>query len=70
MSGLVHEAEAVERREDCEELLKLRVLIVTHGGVIRQWLARFQSGETFHTAAAPPPGTATVIKLLWPAARQ
>jgi hypothetical protein len=46
---------------------KLRVLIVTHGGVIRQWLAKAESGVTFHTAAAPPPGTVAVIPLRWTA---
>lgn len=47
-----------------EEPLKLRVLIVTHGGVIRQWLAKAESGLTFHTAAAPPPGTVAVLHLV------
>ncbi|MNC10804.1 Alpha-ribazole phosphatase [compost metagenome] len=47
-----------------EEPLKLRVLIVTHGGVIRQWLAKAGSGMTFHTAAAPPPGTVAVLNLV------
>ncbi|WP_310831819.1 histidine phosphatase family protein [Paenibacillus pedocola] len=47
-----------------EEPLKLRVLIVTHGGVIRQWLAKAGSGLTFHTAAAPPPGTVAVLHLV------
>ncbi|WP_052380414.1 histidine phosphatase family protein [Paenibacillus camerounensis] len=42
---------------------KLRVLIVTHGGVVRHWLAKIQPGLTFRTAAAPPPGTAVVIRL-------
>lgn len=40
-----------------------RVLIVTHGGVIRQLLARTQPGLTFRDAPAPQPGTVTVIKL-------
>ncbi|QSF46046.1 histidine phosphatase family protein [Paenibacillus tianjinensis] len=46
------------------KLLKLRVLIVTHGGVIRQWLAKAGSGLTFHTTAAPPPGTVAVLHLV------
>ncbi|MEK5448219.1 histidine phosphatase family protein [Paenibacillus sp. FSL R7-0331] len=45
------------------EQQKLRVLIVTHGGVIRHWLTEIQPGLTFRTAAAPPPGTAAVIQL-------
>lgn len=45
------------------ERKKLRVLIVTHGGVIRHLLAKIQPGVTFRTAIAPPPGTATVIQL-------
>lgn len=45
------------------EQQKLRVLIVTHGGVIRHLLAETQPGVTFRTATAPPPGTATVIQL-------
>ncbi|WP_054939299.1 histidine phosphatase family protein [Paenibacillus ihuae] len=47
-----------------EEPLKQRVLIVTHGGVIRHWLAKAGSGMTFHTAAAPPPGTVAVLNLV------
>ncbi|MNI83664.1 hypothetical protein D3C73_1404990 [compost metagenome] len=46
--------------------LKLRVLMVTHGGVIRHWLANARSGASFRTAAAPPPGTAAVVRLLGP----
>ncbi|MDF9841974.1 MULTISPECIES: histidine phosphatase family protein [unclassified Paenibacillus] len=45
------------------ERQKLRVLIVTHGGVIRHLLAKTQPGVTFRTAIAPPPGTAAVIQL-------
>ncbi|WP_415841199.1 histidine phosphatase family protein [Paenibacillus typhae] len=45
------------------ERKKLRVLIVTHGGVIRHLLAKIQPGVTFRTGIAPPPGTATVIQL-------
>ncbi|MDQ0196477.1 histidine phosphatase family protein [Paenibacillus wynnii] len=40
-----------------------RVLIVTHGGVIRQLLARTQPGLTFRNAPAPQPGIVTVIEL-------
>ncbi|OKP97395.1 histidine phosphatase family protein [Paenibacillus sp. P46E] len=43
----------------------LRVLIVTHGGVIRQMLARTTAGLGFREAAAPPPGTATTVRLRW-----
>ncbi|MCL6601446.1 MAG: histidine phosphatase family protein [Paenibacillus sp.] len=42
-----------------------RVLIVTHGGVIRQLLARTIPELTFRDAVAPSPGTVTVLKLLW-----
>ncbi|MGN7762758.1 histidine phosphatase family protein [Paenibacillus sp. 22594] len=42
-----------------------RVLIVTHGGVIRQMLARTTAGLCFREAAAPPPGTATTVRLRW-----
>lgn len=45
------------------ERQKLRVLIVTHGGVIRQLLAKTQPGVTFRNAIAPPPGTAAVIQV-------
>ncbi|WP_060862191.1 histidine phosphatase family protein [Paenibacillus riograndensis] len=41
----------------------LRVLLVTHGGVIRQLLARIVEGMTFYTAAAPAPGEVTVMNL-------
>lgn len=40
-----------------------RVLLVTHGGVIRQLLARIIEGVTFYTAAAPAPGEVTVLHL-------
>jgi alpha-ribazole phosphatase len=40
-----------------------RVLIVTHGGVIRQLVARTQPSLTFRNAPAPQPGVVTVIKL-------
>ncbi|OKP68099.1 hypothetical protein A3842_27285 [Paenibacillus sp. P3E] len=43
----------------------IRVLIVTHGGVIRQMLARTTAGLGFREAAAPPPGTATTVRLRW-----
>lgn len=54
-------ADAAECREG---ELKLRVLIVTHGGVIRRWLAKDESAAAFRNAAAPPPGTAAVLHLL------
>ncbi|WP_379147468.1 histidine phosphatase family protein [Paenibacillus sp. sgz500992] len=47
-----------------EEPLHLRVLLVTHGGVIRQLLARALEDVTFRTAAAPPPGTVAVLTLV------
>ncbi|WP_342548645.1 histidine phosphatase family protein [Paenibacillus sp. FSL P2-0089] len=40
-----------------------RVMLVTHGGVIRQLLARIIEGVTFYTAAAPAPGEVTVLHL-------
>ncbi|CAH1217554.1 2,3-bisphosphoglycerate-dependent phosphoglycerate mutase [Paenibacillus auburnensis] len=58
--------DAVEPSKLCrQEPMKLRVLIVTHGGVIRQWLAKAESGTTFYTASAPPPGAVAVLHLLW-----
>lgn len=42
-----------------------RVLIVTHGGVIRKLLAQIVPGVTFYSAAAPSPGTAMVLKIFW-----
>lgn len=42
-----------------------RVLVVTHGGVIRKLLAQIVPGVTFYSAVAPSPGTAMVLKLLW-----
>lgn len=41
-----------------------RILLVTHGGVIRQLLAQIIEGQTFYTAAAPAPGEVTVLRLL------
>lgn len=40
-----------------------RILLVTHGGVIRQLLAQIIEGLTFYTAAAPAPGKVTVLRL-------
>ncbi|WP_173130260.1 histidine phosphatase family protein [Paenibacillus tritici] len=40
-----------------------RVLLVTHGGVIRQLLARIVEGMTFYAAAAPAPGEVMVMNL-------
>lgn len=40
-----------------------RILLVTHGGVIRQLLAQIIEGLTFYTAAAPAPGEVTVLRL-------
>lgn len=42
-----------------------RVLVVTHGGVIRHILAQLVPDVTFYSAVAPSPGTAIVLKLLW-----
>lgn len=42
-----------------------RVLVVTHGGVIRQLQARTIPELTFRDSIAPSPGTVTVMKLLW-----
>jgi alpha-ribazole phosphatase len=47
------------------ESLRLRVLIVTHGGVIRQLIARNQETALFHSTAAPQPGTVTAVKMRW-----
>lgn len=40
-----------------------RVLLVTHGGVIRLLLARLNEGVTFYSAAAPAPGGFIVLSL-------
>lgn len=42
-----------------------RVLIVTHGGVIRNLLAQIVPGVTFYNAVAPSPGTVMVLKVHW-----
>lgn len=39
------------------------ILLVTHGGVIRQLLARIIEGLTFYTAASPAPGEVMVLHL-------
>ncbi|ASA19605.1 histidine phosphatase family protein [Paenibacillus donghaensis] len=41
----------------------LRVLIVTHGGVIRQLRAWSEAELSFYNAPAPPPGGITTIRL-------
>lgn len=48
-----------------EVKLPRRVLIVTHGGVIREMLAHTVPGVTFRNAESPSPGTATLLRLLW-----
>lgn len=53
-TGLQQEAEAPS---------VTRILLVTHGGVIRQLLARIIEGVTFYTAAAPAPGEVMVLCL-------
>ncbi|MEK3875768.1 histidine phosphatase family protein [Paenibacillus sp. FSL M7-0420] len=40
-----------------------RILLVTHGGVIRQLLAQIIEDMTFYTAVAPAPGEITVLHL-------
>lgn len=53
----------VRELESTQAPVVYRVLLVTHGGVIRQLLARFVEGLTFYTAAAPAPGEVTVLNL-------
>ncbi|WP_379132584.1 histidine phosphatase family protein [Paenibacillus sp. sgz500958] len=43
----------------------LRVLVVTHGGVIRHLQAKYTPGSDFHGTPAPAPGGTAVIKLQW-----
>jgi len=47
------------------EVITSRVLVVTHGGVIRNFLAQLIPGVTFYSAVAPSPGTAMVLRLFW-----
>ncbi|MOA59792.1 hypothetical protein D3C78_1844940 [compost metagenome] len=47
------------------EVITNRVLVVTHGGVIRNFLAQLIPGVTFYSAVAPSPGTAMVLRLFW-----
>ncbi|WP_405108239.1 histidine phosphatase family protein [Paenibacillus sp. FSL K6-1217] len=52
-----------ELQQEAEAPAVTRILLVTHGGVIRQLLARMIGGVTFYTAAAPAPGEVTVLRL-------
>lgn len=51
--------------ENKDEIITNRVLVVTHGGVIRNLLAQLVHGVTFYSAVAPSPGTAMVLRLFW-----
>jgi alpha-ribazole phosphatase len=51
--------------ENMDEIITNRVLVVTHGGVIRNILAQVIPDVTFYSAVAPSPGTAKVLKLHW-----
>lgn len=50
-------------KENKGEKITNRVLIVTHGGVIRNLLAQVVPDVTFYNAVAPSPGTVMVLKL-------
>ncbi|CQR53734.1 histidine phosphatase family protein [Paenibacillus riograndensis] len=63
VSGLLQAAAAVPGLKNSSHAGPLRVLVVTHGGIIRQLLARTMEGRSFHDTAAPPPGTAATVKL-------
>lgn len=52
-----------ELQQETQAPAVTRILLVTHGGVIRQLLARIIEGVTFYTAAAPAPGEVTVLRL-------
>lgn len=52
-----------ELQQEAEAPAVTRILLVTHGGVIRQLLAQIVEGLTFYTAAAPAPGEVTVLRL-------
>lgn len=52
-------------RENKGEVITNRILVVTHGGVIRNFLAQVVPDLTFYSAAAPSPGTAMELKLFW-----
>lgn len=52
-----------ELQQEAEAPAITRILLVTHGGVIRQLLAQIVEGLTFYTAAAPAPGEVTVLRL-------
>ncbi|ETT60303.1 MULTISPECIES: histidine phosphatase family protein [Paenibacillus] len=52
-------------KEKKSEVTSNRVLVVTHGGVIRNLLAQLVPGLTFYSAVAPSPGNVMVLKILW-----
>lgn len=63
LSECLQSTDASEQGAEGEDMLQ-RILIMTHGGVIRAWLGWIRSGLTFREAEAPPPGTATIVKLI------
>lgn len=52
-------------RENVGEEITNRVLVVTHGGVIRHILAQLVPDITFYSAVAPSPGALMVLQLCW-----
>ncbi|WP_339289629.1 histidine phosphatase family protein [Paenibacillus sp. FSL E2-0201] len=52
-------------KKNKDKVVTNRVLVVTHGGVIRNFLAQVVPGVTFYNAVAPSPGTAMVLRLFW-----
>ncbi|MNI20614.1 Alpha-ribazole phosphatase [compost metagenome] len=62
VSGLLQAAAAVGLKSS-SHAGPLRVLVVTHGGIIRQLLARTMEGRSFRDTTAPPPGTAVTVRL-------
>ncbi|KWX74330.1 hypothetical protein AML91_15910 [Paenibacillus jilunlii] len=63
VSGLLQAAAAAPGLKNGSHAGPLRVLVVTHGGIIRQLLARTMEGCSFRDTAAPPPGTAATVRL-------
>ncbi|WP_379155165.1 histidine phosphatase family protein [Paenibacillus sp. sgz5001063] len=64
LSGLLQSAAAASVLGNSGHPGSMRVLIVTHGGVIRQLLASTMAVSSFRDTAAPPPGTPVTVRLL------
>ncbi|MFF2908783.1 histidine phosphatase family protein [Paenibacillus sp. NPDC057934] len=69
LNSLVVAAGLPSRSSLAEPCPPRRVLVVTHGGVIRQLRALIRTGTSFREAIAPPPGSSQLLRVQWSGGR-